>query len=76
MARIASFRFLVAFANQFELLIHHMDVRTAFLNGKLKEEIYMRVPDGIKNEKNLVCKLNKSLYGLKQAARCWNEVFD
>lgn len=75
-ARIASFRFIISFANQFNLLVHHMDVKTAFLNGELKEEIYMEVPEGIYSENNYVCKLNKSLYGLKQAARCWFEVFE
>lgn len=75
-ARISSFRFILAFANQHCLLVHHMDVKTAFLNGKLKEEIYMKVPEGIKNQGNQVCKLNKALYGLKQAARCWFEEFD
>ncbi len=75
-ARITSFRFLISFANQFKLLIHHMDVKTAFLNGKLKEEIYMRVPDEIKCKDNQVCKLNKAIYGLKQAARCWFEKFE
>lgn len=75
-ARMASFRFILAFANQFNLLIHHMDVKTAFLNGKLKEEIYMKVPEGIKCKNNVVCKLNKALYGLKQAARCWFEEFE
>lgn len=75
-ARIASFRLIICFANQFNLLVHHMDVKTAFLNGELKEEIYMKVPEGINNQNNYVCKLNKALYGLKQAARCWFEVFE
>ncbi|CAH0564599.1 unnamed protein product [Brassicogethes aeneus] len=75
-ARISSFRFVLAFANQHCLLVHHMDVKTAFLNGKLKEEIYMKVPEGIKSNNNQVCKLNKALYGLKQAARCWFEEFE
>lgn len=75
-ARISSFRFILAFANQFNLLIHHMDVKTAFLNGKLKEEIYMRIPDGIPNADNHVCRLNKALYGLKQSARCWFQMFE
>ena len=75
-ARIASLRFILAFANQFDLLVHHMDVKTAFLNGSLKEEIYMKVPEGIINKNNQVCKLNKALYGLKQAARCWFETFE
>ncbi|CAK9796582.1 Copia protein [Anthophora quadrimaculata] len=74
--RIASFRFIIAFANQFNLLIHHMDVKTAFLNGELKEEIYMKVPQGVMSKSNEVCKLNKAIYGLKQAARCWFEIFE
>lgn len=75
-ARISTFRFLIAFSNQHGLLAHQMDVKTAFLNGELKEEIYMRVPEGVKSEDNQVCKLNKALYGLKQAARCWFELFE
>lgn len=75
-ARMTTFRVLIAFANQFKLLIHQMDVKTAFLNGSLKEEIYMRVPEGIKSPENHVCKLNKAIYGLKQSARCWFEKFD
>lgn len=75
-ARIASFRFIVAFANQFNLLIHHLDVKTAFLNGNLNEEVYMKVPEGIVTNNDYVCKLNKALYGLKQAARCWFQVFE
>ena len=53
-----------------------MDVKTAFLNGKLNEEIYMKVPDGIKFNPYQVCRLNKAIYGLKQAARCWFETYD
>ncbi len=76
-ARISSFRLMLAFANQNNLLVHHMDVKTAFLNSELKEEIFMRIPEGLKcNSKNLVCKLKKSLYGLKQSARCWFKTFE
>lgn len=53
-----------------------MDVKTAFLNGTLKEELYMKIPEGIKTENDKVCKLHKSIYGLKQSARCWFEKFD
>lgn len=52
-----------------------MDVETAFLNGKLKEAIHMEIPEGVDNPNNQVCRLNKSLYGLKQSARCWFETF-
>lgn len=53
-----------------------MDVKTAFLNGELKEEIYLRVPEGVSCKEGYVCKLQKALDGLKQAARCWFEVFE
>ena len=51
-----------------------MDVVTAFLNGRLDEEIYMEQPPGYikKGEEQLVCKLNRSMYGLKQSPRFWN----
>lgn len=50
-----------------------MDVKTVFLNGELKEDIYMRVPKG---SRNMICKLNKSIYGLKQSANCWFNKLD
>ena len=55
-----------------------MDVKTAFLNGDLEEEIYMVQPDGcvIPGQENKVCKLVKSLYGLKQAPKQWHEKLD
>ncbi|GJY89529.1 retrovirus-related pol polyprotein from transposon TNT 1-94 [Tanacetum coccineum] len=55
-----------------------LDVKTAFLHGNLEEEIYMLQPEGFKQKgkENLVCRLNKSLYGLKQVPRCWYKRFD
>lgn len=47
-------------------------MKTAFLHGQLAEEIYMQQPVGYHDGTEFVCKLNKSLYGLKQASRCWN----
>ena len=62
----------------FDLNLEQLDVKTPFLHGDLKEEIYMLKPEGFKEEgkENLVCKLNKSLYCLKHAPRCWNKRFD
>jgi hypothetical protein len=55
-----------------------MDVKTAFLNGRLDEDIYMAQPEGFMNPEfpNRVCKLQRSIYGLKQASRQWNKIFD
>ena len=55
-----------------------MDVKTAFLNGNLKEEVYMMQPEGFvsKNCPDKVCRLLRSIYGLKQASRSWNIRFD
>ena len=56
-----------------DLELHQMDVKTAFLNGELDEEIYMEQPIGFikENEKEKVCRLLKSIYGLKQSSRQW-----
>jgi len=66
--RIASIRVLFALASIHKLVIHQMSVKTAFLNGELKEKIYMNQPEGCETTENehKVCKLIKSLYGLKQ----------
>ena len=55
-----------------------MDVSTAFLNGEIKDGVYMAQPEDFveKGKENFVCKLNKSIYGLKQAPRCWNVALD
>ena len=65
----SSVRTLLALAVQKDMIVHQMDVVTAFLNGELDEEIYMQQPDGyqVSGKENLVYKLKKSLYGLKQA---------
>ena len=55
-----------------------MDVKTAFLNGHLEEDIYMQQPGGFigKGQEHMVCKLQRSIYRLKQASRSWNIRFD
>ena len=66
--RITSIRMLIAIATVYKLEIHQMDVKTAFLNGDLEEEIYLEQPEGfiVPGQEQKVCRLIKSLYGLKQ----------
>jgi hypothetical protein len=54
--------------------IHQMDVKTTFFNGELQKEIYMEQPQGFMHQggEHVMCKLHKSLYGLKQSLRAWN----
>ena len=72
--RFESLRTLFALAAHNSLKLQQLDVTTAFLNGELEEEVYMRQPEGFvtKGQEHLVCKLKKSIYGLKQSPRCWN----
>ena len=76
--RIISIRLLIAIAAIFYLKINQMDVKTAFLNGDLEEEIYMDQPEGFvePGKENKACRLTKSLYDLKQAPKQWHEKFD
>ena len=71
MARITTIWVLIALASIYKLEIHQMDVKTAFLNRELDEEIYMQQPEGfvVTGQEHKVCKLVKSLYGLKQAPK-------
>ena len=71
-----SLRLLLAYGNQEEMDIHQMDVKTAFLNGILEQEVYMEIPEGydVHNSEGKVLKLLKTIYGLKQAPREWNKV--
>ena len=75
--RFSSIRVLLAHSIQNDMLVHQMDVQTAFLNGTLEEEIFMQQPEGYvqAGKEHLVCRLNRSLYGLKQSPRCWNAAF-
>jgi hypothetical protein len=76
-ARFESLRLLLALAALEDWEIHQMDVKSAFLNGLLDEEIYMEQPEGFINQdqSDKVCLLKKALYGLKQASRAWNSQF-
>lgn len=71
--KYTSIRYLIALAAKMNLHIRQLDVVTAFLHGSLQEEIFMLQPEGFKDNSAKVCKLNKSLYGLKQASRNWYE---
>lgn len=76
--RVTTIRVLLAISSIHNLLVHQMDVKTAFLNGELEEEIYMHQPEGfvIPGEEHKFCKLNKTLYGLKQAPKQWHDKID
>ena len=76
-ARYESIRYLLAHVALLDWEIEAMDVKLAYLHGVLDEEIYMEQPEGFiaKGEENKVCRLVRSLYGLKQAGRVWNRTF-
>ena len=76
LARMTTIRIMLFLSVQFNLIAHQMDVCTAYLNSHLDHTIYMSTPDGFCNDKSLVCKLNKSLYGLKQSAKLWNDTIN
>ncbi|CAK5269991.1 unnamed protein product [Mycena citricolor] len=69
-------RLLFALAAKYNLEMAMVDVKGAFLNGELKEEIYMRQPEGFDDGTGRVLKLWKTLYSLKQAGRAWNQTLD
>ena len=75
---LKSVRIILAIAAYFDYEIWQMDVKTTFLNGNLTEDVYMMQPEGFVDPTNAgkICKLQKSIYGLKQASRSWNIHFD
>jgi hypothetical protein len=77
-ARLESVRLLLAVAAQEGWEVHHMDMKSAFLNGDLAEEVYVAQPAGfvVKGAEHKVLKLKKALYGLQQAPRAWNAKLD
>nr|GEU33160.1 retrovirus-related Pol polyprotein from transposon TNT 1-94 [Tanacetum cinerariifolium] len=74
-ARLKSIRILLAYASYMGFMVYQMDLKSAFLNGKISEEVYVQQPPGFERSEfpNHVCKLDKALYGLKQAPRAWYE---
>lgn len=77
-ARMESVRLVLAVAAWEDWVVHHMDVKSAFLNGDLREEVYVAQPPGfvIDGAADKVLKLKKALYGLRQAPRAWNAKLD
>lgn len=73
-----SFKIIMALVAHYDLELHQMDVKTAFLNGDLHEDVYMDQPEGfvMEGKEHLGCRLKKSIYGLKQASRQWYFKFD
>ena len=70
----ATIKVLLTLALTFQWDVQQIDVKNAFLNGSLEEEVYMSQPPGFESaNKSLVCKLNRALYGLKHAPRSWYE---
>ena len=76
--RFESVRSVIALAACGNMKLHQMDVKTAFLNGELSEEVFMSQPEGFvgKGKESFVCHLKKSIYGLKQSPCCWNTALD
>lgn len=77
-AKNATFRILLSIASREGLVVHHLDVKTAYLNANVEEKIYMKQPPGfaVSGKEDHVCLLNKSIYGLKQSAKAWNDTIN
>nr|GEW55771.1 putative ribonuclease H-like domain-containing protein [Tanacetum cinerariifolium] len=75
-ARLEAIRIFLAYAAHTNMVVYQMDMKTAFLNGNLREEVYVSQPDGFvdQDNPNHVYKLKKALYGLKQALRAWYDM--
>ena len=69
-------RSLLAVAVKRKLYIHQLDIKGAYLNGILKEKVYMKQPEGYNDGTGRICQLIKTLYGLKQASQEWNHEFN
>ena len=72
--RINSLRLLLGLASSQKMIVHQLDVKTAYLNAILEEEVYMELPEGF-GEKGTIVKLKRAIYGLKQAGNTWYKTF-
>jgi hypothetical protein len=74
-ARLESIRTLLVYSTHYDFKLYQMDIKSAFFNGPIKEEVYVKQPPGFEDQEypNHVYKLHKALYGLKQAPRAWYE---
>lgn len=75
-AKMQSLKILLSYCCNNGLIIHQMDVETAFLNGKVKSEVYVKQPPGFEDGTDEVLKLDKALYGLRESPRAWYDCFD
>lgn len=73
-ARMGTLRVLLSLYIKCNLYLQQLDVKSAFLYGTLKNPVYMYQPEGLGKKEDLVCKVTKFLYGLKEAPKCWNSV--
>lgn len=72
-SKYTTIRTLLAVAAEEELELHQLDIKTAFLNGKLEEDVYVEQPPGYMDGSNKACHLHRALYGLRQAPRAWHK---
>lgn len=75
-ANFSLIRMLISISISHNWIVHHLDIKCAYLYGKLKEEIYMRLPPGYKDYSLKIAKLLRPIYGLKQSGRNWNNAID
>ena len=72
--RLTSVRMLMQISVQYDLIVHQMDVKTAYLNANIDADIFIEQPKGFEEGKNDICHLNKSIYGLKQSGKLCNQL--
>ena len=77
-ARMEAIRMILAYACSKDIKVYQMDVKSAFLNGELEEEVYIEQLEGFQSSENedYVCRLKRDLYDLKQVPRAWYSILD